>query len=218
MSPEEEVDICGAQCVDGAGTFVQGTGVCACSTINDVSEVCNASCQATIPTVKMSRDGMLTVHDPLSRGVPRKIDPSTLPGYYGDFRCEPAEGATDCNTFTLGMEETGDFSFDYGTNEEILIAAGLEDNVDRGSDSLFTSFGRRWRNLSDGSHKGRAGRLLQTATSQRLYNPVICIKEGDIVFFNVEGIHYPRYWKDSILNTNEQFDSAAFTRLENMIV
>jgi hypothetical protein len=38
------------------------------------------------------------------------------------------------------------------------------------------------------------------------------------VFFNVEGTHYPRYWKDSILNTNENFDSAPFAKLETMIM
>jgi hypothetical protein len=172
LGPEAEADVCARQCVDGKGKFVQGTGLCACEQINDQSEVCNASCQATVPKLTMSRDGMLTVDDRTRNGrIPgrslsrelrqaKSIDPSTIPGYYGDFRCEPAQGSTECNTFTLGMEPTGDFSFDYGTNPAVLAKAGVEDLADRSSNSLFTSFHKNWRNLEDGEYKGRSGRLL----------------------------------------------------------
>lgn len=42
---------------------------------------------------------------------------------------------------------------------------------------------------------------------------------GDVVFFNVvaEKRSYPRYFKDSVLNTNDKFDYGAFEELQNMI-
>ena len=50
---------------------------------------------------------------------------------------------------------------------------------------------------------------------------MVCIKEGDTVFFNVELTetkkHYPRYLKDGILNTNEDFDYGPFEELAKMI-
>jgi hypothetical protein len=47
----------------------------------------------------------------------------------------------------------------------------------------------------------------------------MCIKEGDIVFFNVQrdALNYPTYLKNSLLNNNMEFDYADFTKLEEMI-
>lgn len=49
---------------------------------------------------------------------------------------------------------------------------------------------------------------------------MICITEGDIIFFNVElnPPQYPRYFKDSILNTNQNFDYGPFEELADLIL
>lgn len=116
------------------------------------------------------------------------------------------------------MTETGDFSFDYDTNDDIKKATTIKQNVDRSNTSLFTNFHRTMENQAVITKRHR--RFLQTETSQRLYNPVICIKEGDIIFFNVRAkdLQYPRYFKDSILNTNPDFDYGQFEKLQEMIV
>ena len=84
------------------------------------------------------------VEDPTTTAPVEEIDPSSIEGYYGDFKCKPAEGSTDCKTFTLGMNpESGDFEFDYGTNKAIMDKAGLKDNTDkRSSTSFLTNFHR----------------------------------------------------------------------------
>lgn len=48
---------------------------------------------------------------------------------------------------------------------------------------------------------------------------MLCIQEGDAVFFNVKSAkkQYPIYFKDSILNTNDDFDYGPFSTLEDMI-
>lgn len=45
----------------------------------------------------------------------------------------------------------------------------------------------------------------------------MCVTAGDIIFFNVnvDTLSYPMYLKDSILNTNVEFDYAPFEELEN---
>ena len=79
----------------------------------------------------------------------------------------------------MGMDQEGNFYYDYGTNAAVMKAAVLPDNTDRSSNrEKIDPALRENRNLS------RRG--LQAETSQRLYNPVICIKEGGVIFFNVE--------------------------------
>ena len=64
------------------------------------------------------------------------------------------------------------------------------------------------------------GRSLQSTVEQfttpRLKNPAMCIKEGDVIFFNVvaEALNYPEYYKDSFLNNNPDFDYGPFKELE----
>ena len=47
----------------------------------------------------------------------------------------------------------------------------------------------------------------------------MCLTEGDAIFFNVnsEKGQYPIYQKESILNTNDNFDYGPFTELADMI-
>jgi hypothetical protein len=63
-------------------------------------------------------------------------------------------------------------------------------------------------------------RRLQINSSKTLYNPVLCFKEGDVVFFQVDSAtkNFPQYYKDSILNTNKEFDYGPFTDLANLIL
>lgn len=48
----------------------------------------------------------------------------------------------------------------------------------------------------------------------------MCVKQNDIVFFNVnvDSLSYPTYLKDAQLNKNPDFDSAPFSQLEKQIL
>ncbi|CAG9314260.1 unnamed protein product [Blepharisma stoltei] len=53
------------------------------------------------------------------------------------------------------------------------------------------------------------------ASSEGLSNPIACIKRNDTFLFSLTPrSHYPVYLKDSLLNTNKNFDYAAFKELE----
>lgn len=71
------------------------------------------------------------------------------------------------------------------------------------------------------------GRLLQsspltgvTSSGSRFSSPsempapVSCLRLGDGIFFDVSSGTYPVYSKDSLLNTNDDFDYGAFRRLD----
>jgi hypothetical protein len=101
-----------------------------------------------------------------------------------------------CTTTSLGKAADGSFTANYGTNDLILSRAGI---------SSADSTGRR--RLS-------AGRALQS-DSPAITNPVICVKIGAVILFDVnpDQQQYPVYLKDSTLNTNQEFDRAPFDQL-----
>lgn len=104
----------------------------------------------------------------------------------------------------MGTSKDGNFEYDYGTNDDVLKATNSTDRTNMSS-TLYT------RLNSQGS------RVLQQLNNSNvaLQNPVLCIKKGDIMFFNVipEDGNYPVYNKDSILNTNPKFDYGPFLNL-----
>jgi hypothetical protein len=58
-----------------------------------------------------------------------------------------------------------------------------------------------------------------TSTGTKITNPVMCIKQGSAVLFSVNpsSRSYPSYLKDSILNTNPDFDYGSFLSLSKTI-
>jgi len=60
---------------------------------------------------------MLTVYDPVTN-TKKTIDPSQIPGFYGDFTCKDPSGQHKCNVVYMDIDtETGDFAFDFSTNK-----------------------------------------------------------------------------------------------------
>jgi hypothetical protein len=64
----------------------------------------------------------MTITDPAT-GLIKTIDPSTIPGFIGDFKCQTLNG--NCQIYSVGKSESGDFTYDYRPNKEILSASGL---------------------------------------------------------------------------------------------
>jgi len=78
----------------------------------------------------MDTNGKLNVTDPVT-GKSGIIDPSTLPGYVGNFECRTASGK--CNTYTMGTDTNGNFAYNFGTNPEVLSATKTPDNSNTSS-------------------------------------------------------------------------------------
>lgn len=130
----------------------------------------------------------------------------------GDFKCE---GSNECNVVYVGMDsDTGDFTYDFGTNADVLNALGIKPTVNR------KSVTNKWREVNRPESEDDSGRKLQTTADKKLRNPVVCIKENTNIFFQVDSKtrNFPQYFKDSILNTNEEFDYGAFTELADVIL
>jgi len=170
----------------------------------------------------------MTITDPVT-GVANAVDPSTIPGYFGTFTCETTDPSiTDCNMHSMGMTEDGSFTYEFSPNANLLDTTGIPSNDETSTFNLRRAAQRRadvaaGRSLQGNSFDvfgelGEDGNAIEKAPSIR--NPAMCIKQNDIVFFNVnvDTLSYPTYFKDSELNNNDEFDSAPFTDLEKNIL
>ena len=62
------------------------------------------------------------------------------------------------------------------------------------------------------------GRRLQNESPEGILNPVACLHRGDSFIFSIpDSQHFPVYNKDSLLNTNPDFDYGPFLELKRMI-
>lgn len=66
--------------------------------------------------------------DPIN-GTSGEVDPSTLPGYYGDFKAASSSGASENTAIFLDVGD--DFSFGFDANQDVLDATQVADNTDR---------------------------------------------------------------------------------------
>lgn len=65
------------------------------------------------------------------------------------------------------------------------------------------------------TENARGRRLVTSSTG--ISNPVICISLNDTYIFSISKTHYPVYSKDSLLNTNKNFDYGAFQQLASLM-
>lgn len=114
-----------------------------------------------------------------------------------------------------------DFSYSGEVNADVLEAVNMTDSADKSEVRQKLFFGSFYRDPWANSYNPTRGsrRQLQSSTNKKLFNPVLCITEGDAIFFNVDSarFRYPVYSKDSILNTNDDFDFGDFETLADMI-
>ena len=93
----------------------------------------------------------------------------------GDFKCE---GSNECDVVYVGMDtDTGDFTYDFGTNADVLNALGIKPTVNR------KSVTNKWREVNRPESEDDSGRNLQTTADKTLTNPVLCIKENTNLLF-----------------------------------
>jgi hypothetical protein len=109
--------------------MIEGTGLCKCDAITEVEEVCDRTCQKNMPVPTLDASGKITVHDPVTDTYSEPVDPSSLPGYYGDFKCQTTDiTVSKCNMRTMAMTEDGSFAYEFQPNANILNATNTNNN------------------------------------------------------------------------------------------
>jgi hypothetical protein len=209
---------CSAQCGASGGEYVTAAGVCQCNDRQDLDSVCDSTCRTTVPTIKVARDGQIVITE--ASGNQTDLSADDIGGFSGQVSCG-STAPSSCNAFVMQVGSTG-FSGVFGTGESLSSASGrrrrrLASNF--GSE-IFGSFvnpdvvpdiAKDEEFDGDYDHYELRRRLL--AGEPTLANPLVCIKAQDTMFWDVSNTYYPQYVKDSLLNSNPDFDYSAFLAL-----
>jgi hypothetical protein len=216
---------CVDECGDTGGTFLE-SGVCECNGLETLDEICDEDCRAASLKTRCI-DGKLETYDPV-----------TDEAVFTDLEDFETEGSIDCSTdgaSILSMGTTdGTFSGTFGAGEAIsnyisrrrlksarsTLPEWLRnkdfvsfDHIDYYKDLNFTHqtgtplmYHTASRNLANVS---------ATNSSGVIENPIVCINLGDSLVFDVTNDNYPQYDKDSLFNSNDNYDYSAFRSLES---
>lgn len=70
-----------------------------------------------------------------------------------------------------------------------------------------------------GTEEGRALRVLESSNyTNAISSPIVCLVPDESIVYAVDSYNYPVYQKDSLLNSNPDFDAGAFLELERLIL
>jgi hypothetical protein len=110
----------------------------------------------------------------------------------GELKCSQPD-QTQCGLKSVGKDPvTGDFTGSYSVP---AVVAGKN------------------RRLLESER-----RFLQATQSTAIKNPVVCMSQGSAMLFsNISPVNYPVYEKDSLINTNINFDFSKFLLLEQTL-
>eukprot|EP01012_Entosiphon_sulcatum_P020572 TRINITY_DN2549_c0_g1_i18.p1 TRINITY_DN2549_c0_g1~~TRINITY_DN2549_c0_g1_i18.p1 ORF type:complete len:7257 (+),score=712.60 TRINITY_DN2549_c0_g1_i18:702-21773(+) len=186
-------DLCKA-CPNGQGRLNPLNGLCLCDSVQNENEVCDADCRAAEMKMCMNPlDGQLEMRDGTTGTLIDSIDNSRITT--GKVSCKNTDSC--CNVRMVTMTEAG--------------ATGRYDVQPREVTSLLKS--------SSSSSSKRNMRTQSTETIKGIANPLICLGNGEALLWDVSASrnHYPVYIKDSLLNTNPNFDYGPFRALADLM-
>ena len=189
---------CSKACSGGTGKRNPVSGICVCDATLTVDKICNRNCINTKPIIKVGAGGKIVIYEPGANDG-TEIDMTQAENIDLSFMRDCT--GTNCRMSNAGFNQNNIFS-----------KYGLSDSVD----AMYTAPTNSSRMLKDANNYKR--REMATSSSD-ITDPLICINEEDTVMFEIGAIdHYPVYKKDSLLNSNGDFDYGAFKTLEAQLV
>ena len=208
------VQVCGVL----GGTLGASTGTCDCNDITPLFEVCDKTCRASAATAGCV-NGKIVVFNPGSSNVTTSMDPSSL----------STQGTIDCSVSgsqILSMDtSSGFFQGIFGLGAS--LGGGT---LSRTTRRLFAGYSRDEYAVNSSyqtppsvflvrNHVKLQNTIMGSSNNYStpvISNPLVCIKVGDSILFDISTGFYPVYVKDSLLNTNQDFDFSSFRELESI--
>eukprot|EP00981_Chlorochromonas_danica_P012180 scaffold4601_cov146-Ochromonas_danica.AAC.2 len=209
---------CDNVCGSGGGSISETFGTCICSNATTLDEACDSTCRSQAVQVSCDSDGSLVEYDPTT-GTKTTLSTSSL----------TSQGSIDCSyegkVFSMATS-SGKFVGYFGVGSTLSGARRrlTEDSfrphwkgkASANSTKHVESSRFNLTGLQEDFPFERVGsRILATTTATAsLSNPYVTIYVGDSLVFDVSKDSYPVYVKDSLLNTNSDFDYSKFRALK----
>jgi len=201
---------CFTVCGGSGGKISASTGICECNIVTPLEAICDQTCRDAAPQVTCGGVGVIKIFYP-GTGVTRTMPASEYTASSGKIDCSVANAKIATMSTT-----SGGFAGVFGAPSSITsqISRRLRRLADMENlmSNNDTSSARR---LDDFSNED----LLDTrrlSVDPVISNPAVCLNVGDSIVFSISAKSYPVYVKDSLLNTNGDFDYSAFRTLDRL--
>eukprot|EP00347_Sterkiella_histriomuscorum_P016022 403354791 len=182
---------CSAECNGGTGTISAGIGICQCDDQTTAVDVCDSACMSKQKQVTFNSNGSISIYDPVTKTT--SISSLNQTGLEGSAQCSNSD-TSYCQLLSLSSTSSGDFAADFSVPSSLTKSST--------SKRMLTS----------------RSRYLQTSQNY-VSNPVVCMPGGSaLIFEEISKSHYPVYMKDSLINTNSNFDYSSFSVLETKLL
>eukprot|EP00916_Digyalum_oweni_P016107 GHVL01026433.1.p1 GENE.GHVL01026433.1~~GHVL01026433.1.p1 ORF type:complete len:1507 (+),score=344.66 GHVL01026433.1:59-4522(+) len=202
---------CDEECGSVGGVRQASTGICVCNELPITSVVCDVSCREEQIQARVDEDLMIFK---LPDGTEESYSIPELAGESGFLANAPvcdreklAAGLSECE-ISFQSTTKGSFEGYFGVPFELLtkIRNTLKPvNSPEDSDS---------RRLSQAAPLDASRKLQAAPPDASVTSPVQCLELGwSMVWYIGGGKNYPKYNKDSLLNSNQDFDFGPFRRL-----
>ena len=219
---------CNSVCKSEGGILDSNTGICLCSNITTLNQACDSNCRNSAPNVTCNSYGQLNVYDPATESS-TILSPSQLADLgAGSITCSSGASVYSMKSSASGF--AGVFglgtSLSSLTNRRRLLSSS-RDNVNISYNAIA-----KWNNFIPGINSNPFRESNETnilsfgnplhrylandsSSAPELSNPIVVISAQDSIIFDIGGGYYPQYVKDSLLNTNPNFDYSAFRNLDS---
>ena len=222
-------DTCSSRCASGTGKYVTRLGICECEGQDDLDQVCDKTCRESSPTVFVNADGDLVEVDPATNTTSR-VNINSRPDFYGSITCANTDPDADAcsvksmSTSAAGFAGSYDSSLSTSNRRKLLTRKPnvhqykrrLREKVAQLTQTHNISFDKSTaivKIINPTTGRSLAEEVLEEPVG--IKNPCMCLAQGDSILFDfADGqANYPIYLKDSLLNTNKDFDYGAFRGL-----
>ncbi|OEH77176.1 cast multi-domain related protein [Cyclospora cayetanensis] len=200
-------EVCTSQCGPGGGSFSSISGLCMCAGRKSLDEVCDETCRAARPQMILN-NSTIVLDDPESLTGDREFALDELTSQWG-----LASGAFNCNERTGCTVRIFDTTL-ANMNGLVGVPQSLVDDIDERIQQVSKDQSRlsaeeiNIHSSAGGSDFGYFG----------VSDPVQCLPLGTTVAWYIRPSPnpiYPVYLRNSLLNTNKEFDYGAFRSLDN---
>ncbi|CAG9331890.1 unnamed protein product [Blepharisma stoltei] len=106
---------CSSECNGGSGERSPSTGLCECTEVDDVNNICNENCRDTSNTMTYNSGGQFVIYNPTT-GKSEAVASTDVDGLQGSAACYPGKS---CKVHSVEMTSSGKINGLFGVTSSV---------------------------------------------------------------------------------------------------